>query len=171
MNIIKSELSDAKALLALVNSAYRGDTAKKGWTSEADLLGGTRIDLGNLQLLLQDPNTFIYKFLSEDNEIVGCILLEIKEHAIYLGMLTVKPTLQNSGIGKQLLQFAEKYAQEHQKHKIEMTVISKRTELIQWYNRNGYQDTGERKPFPELGPAFGIPKEPLEFVVLSKKIQ
>jgi hypothetical protein len=50
-----------------------------------------------------------------------------------------------------------------------MTVISVRNELIQWYQRHGYEHTGETKPFPN-DPKFGIPKQSLEFVVLKKSL-
>jgi hypothetical protein len=50
-----------------------------------------------------------------------------------------------------------------------MTVISVRTELIAWYERQGWSDTGKRKPFPENEP-FGSPKQPLEFIILKKKV-
>jgi ribosomal protein S18 acetylase RimI-like enzyme len=85
-------------------------------------------------------------------------------------MLTVRPHLQGKGIGKQLLKAAEEEASKQKCTSIFMTVISVREELIEWYVRNGYQLTGERKPFAFNDPRFGQPKMKLEFVVLEKKL-
>ncbi len=158
---------DIPALAQLVNRAYRGESSKKGWTTEADLLGGIRTSEDSLQVLLQNPNVVILKYISAD-QLIGCVSLETKGNTLYLGMLTVSPEAQAGGIGKQLLLASEKIATERQCRTITMTVITRRHELIAWYERRGYQSTGEIKPFP-TDPSFGIPKQPLEFVVLEKK--
>ena len=89
---------------------------------------------------------------------------------LYLGMLTVSPTLQNGGIGKQMMKASEQFAKEHDCSCVYMQVIKGRDELIAWYERQGYNDTGERKPFPHGDPRFGIPKKKLEFIILEKEI-
>jgi ribosomal protein S18 acetylase RimI-like enzyme len=104
-------------------------------------------------------------------EICGSVLLQIKDKKIYLGMLTVSPILQNKGIGKLLLQAAENYAVANQCFSIYMTVISLRTELIAWYERHGYQKTGEVVAFPMDDINYGIPKTFLEMIVLEKVIR
>jgi ribosomal protein S18 acetylase RimI-like enzyme len=86
-------------------------------------------------------------------------------------MLTVSPALQNSGIGKQLLQAAEAYARTQQCTSVVMSVISVRHELIQWYERHGYKKTGATKPFPADDRRFGIPKQFLEFSIMEKPLQ
>ena len=91
------------------------------------------------------------------------------DNAIYLGLFSVSPLVQNKGIGKQILVAAEEYAKQLQCSSINMTVISARTELIDWYKRNGYIDTGIRKPFLEDGIA-GKHLQPLEFMVLEKQM-
>ena len=163
-------IEDVSALNNLVNSAYRGESSKKGWTTEADLLGGVRTTEKGLSETMQTPKTTILKY-SEGDEILGCVMLLEKGDALYLGMLTVFPDLQGSGIGKKLLQFAEIFAQEKSISTIEMTVISARTELIAWYERHGYKKTGEVRPFPMNDPNFGEPKQHLEFVVMEKGIR
>ncbi len=165
--ITKATIEDIEALNKLVQSAYRGESSKKGWTSEADLLGGIRTSEKSLLDTIQTPKTFIFKY-SESGEILGCVMLAEKENAVYLGMLTVSPDLQGGGIGKKLLQYAEIFALEKGISKIEMTVISVRSELIAWYERHGYVRTGETKPFPMNDPSFGEPKQHLEFIVLEK---
>ncbi|AOW10453.1 GNAT family N-acetyltransferase [Flavobacterium gilvum] len=165
--ITTAVLDDVSALEKLVNSAYRGETSKQGWTTEANLLQGKRIDTHELSALFQNKENTILKF-TKDNTIVGCVLLVNKGDKIYLGMLTVSPNLQNSGIGKQLLKAAETHALELNINKIVMTVISIREELIAWYNRHGFADTGDREPFPLNDTDAIIAEKPLEFVVLEK---
>lgn len=160
---------DLLALLQLVNSAYRGDSSKAGWTTEADLLGGIRISETGLSAIFKNPSATILKAENKEGRLVGCVSLELQEDAMYLGMLTVEPGLQNTGIGKQLLRAGEVWAQKSDRQLIRMTVITLRDTLIAWYQRHGYQPTGETLPFPN-DPKFGIPKQPLEFMVLEKKL-
>lgn len=167
--ITKAVVADAPALDKLVNSAYRGDSSRQGWTTEADLLDGTRTDAAAITELIQNPDITVLKYVNE-REIQGCVELRNELGKLYLGMLTVKPHLQGKGIGKQLLIAAEEEAKKQKCASIFMTVISVRPELIHWYNRHGYQLTGERKPFAFNDPRFGQPKMKLEFVVLEKKL-
>jgi ribosomal protein S18 acetylase RimI-like enzyme len=165
--ITKATLDDVSFLNILVNSAYRGEHSKKGWTTEAYILDGIRISEKELFESIQKPDITIFKFTINE-EIIGCVMLAKKTNKLYLGMLTVSPELQNVGVGKALLKFSEEYAVELGLSKIVMTVISVRQELIAWYNRHGYIDTGQREPFPMNNPDFGLPKQKLEFVVLEK---
>ena len=158
--------ADIPALNQLVNSAYRGDSSRKGWTTEADLLGGIRTDEAGLQAMLDHSDTTILTYKT-DNQLIGCVYLEKKADAMYLGMLTVSPELQAAGIGRTLLEAAENRARVQHCRVITMTVIPQRTELLAWYERRGYQPTGETHPFP-TDPRFGLPKEPLSFIVLEK---
>ena len=119
---------------------------------------------------METPGVTILKYV-ESGEILACVELKKEGHQLYLGMLTVKPNLQGKGIGKQLLKAAEEEAVKQQCASVFMTVISVRKELIDWYVRNGYQLTGERKPFAFNDPRFGQPKMKLEFVVLEKKMK
>lgn len=167
--IVPATVADAHDLNVLVNSAYRGETSRQGWTTEADLLDGTRTDADVLAGLIQTPGTRILKYV-EDNQLLGCVELRNEKRTLYLGMLTVKPNLQGKGIGKILLKAAEDEAVRQGFAAIVMTVISSRKELIDWYVRHGYALTGERKPFAFNDPRFGQPKMNLEFVVLEKKI-
>lgn len=167
--IVKAVLADASALNQLVNSAYRGDTSRQGWTTEADLLDGTRIDEAALRELIEKPDTVILTY-REAGKLLGCVELRLQEGKLYLGMLSVKPDIQGKGVGKKLMQAAEDYAAQQNLNTIMMTVISVRKELIDWYIRHGYQLTGERKPFIVPDARWGIPKKELEFVVLEKRL-
>ena len=167
--ITKATVEDVFSLNKLINSAYRGESSKKGWTTEANILEGGRTTEMELTEIIQDKKNTILKF-TENNEIIGCVLLIEKEHQLYLGMLTVSPELQNSGIGKKLMQQAEIHASTLGLSKIVMTVITVREELIAWYKRHGYIDTGAREPFPSSEVFSQTSIEPLEFMVLEKRI-
>ena len=166
--ITQATIGDAAELSALINSAYRGETSKKGWTTEADLLEGTRTTPKELATIITTPHHYLLKFI-RDEKIIGSVLLIAKKEVLYLGMLTVSPELQNSGIGKQLLQAAEQLAQQLELSRIQMTVIGIRKELLAWYIRNGYEDTGVREPFPFGEGDKALTSEPLDFIVLEKK--
>jgi ribosomal protein S18 acetylase RimI-like enzyme len=167
--ISKALPTDASALNQLVNSAYRGDSSRQGWTTEADLLDGTRIDETAMRDLIEKPGTVILTY-REASELLGCVELRLQDGKLYLGMLSVKPNTQGKGIGKKLMHAAEDYARQQNITTIFMTVISVRQELIDWYIRHGYKLTGERKPFVVPDTRWGIPKIQLEFVVLEKSL-
>lgn len=163
---------DAAALQPLVHRAYRGDSARAGWTHEADLLDGQRIDAVDLESLIADP-TQVVIVAEASGAAVGCVQVSDKgEGLAYLGMLTVDPMLQGSGLGRALIDEAERVAKDRfGANRMEMTVIVQRTELIDWYVRRGYALTGERRPFPATDPRFGLPKrDDLEFVVLGRAL-
>lgn len=161
--------NEIEELVRLVNSAYRGESSKKGWTTEAELLDGVRTDKTAIASIITARNSLIKICRSGDESLIGCVYLHIDKSTLNLGMLTVSPTLQGKGIGKVLLKEAENYAKQNDCTAIEMTVIEQRTELLAWYNSKGYLPTGETKAFPD-DPAFGIPKQPLRFLVLRKII-
>ena len=167
--ITKATVGDVPALNKLINSAYRGEESKKGWSTEADMLDGTRIDEAALRDLIQKPETTFLKY-EEGGVLVGCVELRVEGRKLYLGTLSVNPNIQNKGIGKKLLHAGEEHAQKVGCTTMRMTVIDGREALIDWYVRHGYQLTGERMPFVVPDQRWGIPKQKLEFVVLEKKI-
>jgi len=169
MPIIKAARPDISELNILVNSAYRGETSKLGWTTEANLLDGIRIDEETLQGYFNNPNVIILKNVNERGQITGCVYLENKTPKLYIGMFSVSPLLQNEGIGRNLLLAAEAYANQLSCTTLTMTVISTRTELIAWYQRRGFSATGEVQPFHE-GTKFGVPKQAIELIVMEKNI-
>lgn len=167
--ISAATLQDVPELNVLVNSAYRGESSKKGWTTEEHLLGGIRTDESDLSELLQKENVTILKY-TKSGKIIGSVYLEKQIDKLYLGMLTVSPKLQGGGIGKKLMQAAEDLAKQNNIPKVSMTVISVRKELIEYYERRGYKNTGETKPFPMDDPKFGLPKQHLSFIVMEKDL-
>lgn len=168
--ISAAELKDVSELNVLVNSAYRGDLSRQGWTTEAELLDGIRIDDERLEELIRKPDAIILKYTDSNNKIIGCVHLEKKDNRMYLGMLTVSPTLQSKGIGKELINASEAHAKKNNCRSVYMSVITDRIELIAWYEKYGYKNTGVKKPFPMGDPRFGLPKKQLEFVILEKDL-
>lgn len=162
---------DIPALVALINSAYRGEGSKQGWTTEADLIGGLRTDEEDLTGIFKDPDTTFLKYSNEAGELTGCMRLQQRGNRLYLGMLTVAPTLQAQGLGKKLLKAADEMAKTKQCQAIFMTVFSVRPELIAWYERHGYRKTGEVIPF-QHNEKYEVVSEglKLEFLVLEKPV-
>ena len=162
-----------EALCVLVNSAYRGESSKRGWTTEADLLGGQRTDAGKLLEMIQNADSRVEILESNDGRLLGCVYLKREgAGACYLGMLTVDSTLQAKGRGKRLLERSEEIAREWGCGRMRMTVISARKELIAYYERRGYRKTGATEPFPDKDPRFGLPKvKGLMFLELEKTMR
>ncbi len=155
-------------IVSLLNSAYRGESSKAGWTTEAHLIGGNvRANAQQVANVIAMQNSVVLLYTNENEDTIGCVNLQIHKHGIYLGMFSVQPALQGAGIGKKLLKAAEEFALTNGVNRVYMTVIDKRTELIDWYKRNGYKDTGERKPFLEDG-ITGNHLQPLQFAYLEK---
>ena len=169
-NIVIATISDSADIISLLNSAYRGEASKSGWTTEAHLIAGeSRTNEAGLQQVMQQAGSVILKYTDAAQQIIGCVNLQQHGNKIYLGMFSVSPVQQGGGIGKQMLQAAEEYAGHLQCTAIYMSVISVRTELINWYIRHGYGDTGERKPFIE-DDTTGKHLQALEFMTLEKNL-
>lgn len=170
MPVLIATTDDIPEILLLINSAYRGDASREGWTTEANLIEGEiRTDENDLMQLMKIPGAVFLKFVNESGKIDGAVFLQKVNTKLYLGMLSVTPRLQAKGIGKELMKGADIYGSENGCRRIFMRVISLRHELIAWYERKGYYVTGEREAFP-AGNQFGTPTQPLEFLIMEKKI-
>lgn len=163
--------ADVQDINNLVNSVYRGESSREGWTTEADLLGGQRIDPARVRELMKTKTQVILIALLGE-KLVGCVHLEKKDVVCYLGMLSVDVKLQGQGLGRLMIEKGESYAQTSFGCTLmEMTVVGQRSELIEYYQRRGYKLSGERREFPMNDPRFGIPKRSdLYFEVLVKKL-
>jgi GNAT superfamily N-acetyltransferase len=166
MEIRMATADDVDEVVALVQSAYRGKASRAGWTTEADLLDGQRTDPDEVRSVI--PHLLL---AHDDGELMGCCVLETRDDHGYFGMFAVRPRLQSRGVGSRLLEAAENRAREAGLTRVEMTVLAIRSELIAFYLRRGYVDTGEHKPFPYGDERFGKPRrDDLVFTVLVKQL-
>lgn len=162
---------DIPDLLTLVQSAYRGDSSRVGWTTEADLLDGQRTDAEALAADLANPRLTVLYAVDVDGPLACAAITDKGDGVGYFGMFAVRPAAQGARIGSALLTAAENFARGFGAVRMEMTVIAQRTDLIEWYLRRGYQLTGERAPFPYGDERFGLPRrDDLEFVVLARPL-
>ncbi|WP_313914194.1 GNAT family N-acetyltransferase [Tahibacter sp.] len=167
--------ADIPAIVALVESAYRGDVSKQGWTTEADFLEGQRTDADSVAALVARGYSRIV-LAERDGGLLCCCHIERLQqdgrNIGYFGMFAVDPRLQGGGVGKQVLAEAERIAKvEWNCDEMQMTVITVRESLIAWYERRRYVRTGVLKPFPYGDERFGIPtRDDLQFEVLAKAL-
>ncbi|MFF3732440.1 GNAT family N-acetyltransferase [Streptomyces sp. NPDC002476] len=163
--------ADVPVLVALVESAYRGDSSRVGWTTEADILDGRRTDPDGVREVVEAPGSRLL-VVERDGTVVACCQLERRGDAAYFGMFAVRPDLQGAGLGKVVIAEAERAVREDWgATEMHMTVISVREELIAWYERRGYRRTGRTSPFPYGDERFGIPqRDDLVFELLIKEL-
>jgi ribosomal protein S18 acetylase RimI-like enzyme len=162
---------DVDVLVALVESAYRGDSSRTGWTTEADILEGQRTDPQGVLAVIEDPDSRLLT-VERDGAVVACCQLEHRGEHAYFGMFAVSPAQQGAGLGKTIIAEAERRAAETWGvGEMHMTVIDAREELIAWYERRGYRRTGRFSPFPYGDERFGIPqRDDLRFELLVKPL-
>ena len=175
LNFYKAELVDAEAIAKLVNAAYRGETSRKGWTTEADILDGLRTTTAEVSKMIKRKDAFILIGVYRD-EIVATIYCEWQELAfkdtVHFGMIAVKPSLQNKGYGKKMIQAAEAMTlREWRVAGFHMAVISIRHELIAFYERLGYKRTGEFADFPVKSDLWQPKVEGLNLQYLAKLVE
>jgi len=160
--------SDAPAIAALVEAAYRGDESRRGWTTEASLFPDNRTNLQEVAGLLADPDAR-FVLARDGADLVGCAMIRNEHGSGYFGMFAVQPGLQGAGLGKQLLAFAEEQAIALWScREMAMTVINIREELVAFYLRRGYRQTAT-KPFP-FDKEPGARRKDFHFLVLSKPL-
>ncbi|MEU6217571.1 GNAT family N-acetyltransferase [Streptomyces sp. NPDC047022] len=163
--------ADVGVLVALIESAYRGDASRVGWTTEADILKGQRTYPERIHALIESPGSRMLT-VERDGAAVACCQLEHRGDHAYFGMFAVSPTLQGAGLGRAVLAEAERAARTvWGVLEMRMTVISAREDLIAWYERRGYRRTGLMSPFPYGDERVGIPqRDDLEFELLVKPL-
>jgi ribosomal protein S18 acetylase RimI-like enzyme len=166
--------ADLDAIAALVNSAYRGDASRAGWTTEADYLDGQRTDAERLrEQLAATPGAVLLTLRDDDAALLGSVWLEPRDTDVwYLGMFTIRPDLQARGLGRTLLDEAERFVRARGARRMRITVIQLRGPLIAWYERRGFRATGESVPFPYGDVRNGIPlRDDLQLLVFEKPLR
>lgn len=171
MTLRQATEADVPALLELIQSAYRGDASRAGWTTEADLLDGSRTDADLLRMDLADPATTLLVEADSGGLLACCAITGRDDGTAYFGTFAVRPGAQGSGVGGRMLTAAEARARAAGCARMEMTVLAQRPELLAWYARRGYARTGGTRPFPYGDERYGRPlREDLEFLVLAKPL-
>ncbi|ALF60143.1 GNAT family N-acetyltransferase [Psychrobacter urativorans] len=185
ISLRQAELADINALEQLLNRCYRH---AEGWTNEADLIGGIRITAAELAAVIAEPKHYLFVYPKTDTgnrdgietgELLGCIAVDMQDNAdkssAYIGMFAVHPELQGQGIGHQMLQAAETFANRHlqsraQPSHITMSILSHRPELLAYYERRGYRLSGASMPFPDDGNNGEPKRADLQLLALEKII-
>lgn len=171
LDLRAATVADIDPIVALVESAYRGDASRVGWTTEADFLGGRRTGADDVLACLERPRSRIV-LAERGGQLLACAHVAVEDGAGYFGMFAVRPERQGGGIGKHVLAECERIARdEWNLQAMRMTVIDIRDELIAFYLRRGYRRTGVTKPFPYGDARFGMPmRDDLRFEILEKDL-
>ena len=169
MQFRRATHDDVSAIVALVESAYRGDASRAGWTTEADFLDGRRTDADDVRTCIERG---LILLAEEAGALVACANVAEEDGAGYFGMFSVVPSRQGGGIGSRVLAEAERIVRDEWHLPVmRLTVIDIRDELAAYYERRGYVRTGKKKPFPYGDERFGVPKrDDLRFEVLEKQL-
>lgn len=164
-------IASLPGLLTLVQDAYRGPASRRGWTTEADLLDGSRTDADLVRTLLVSVHDAV--LIAGDRRAPdACCTVGVHGGRADFGMFAVRPEAQGRGIGDAMLRAAEEHVRRRwAADALQLGVIGVREELIAWYERRGYARTGETEPFPYGDERYGRPRrEDLELVVLRRPL-
>ncbi|MGV2129530.1 GNAT family N-acetyltransferase [Agrobacterium vitis] len=172
MRLTIANQNEIDIVVDLVNEAYRG-VSNHGWTTEAGLIEGHRVDRAAVKRMIDGEQTKI--LLAKDqtsHQIQGCVAVRpVKNNEWYLSMLAVNPARQTTGIGRSIMTAAETFVGERGGLSIDISVIGIRDSLIAWYERRGYEKTGEIEPFPYDDPSVGVPLlDDLTLITLRKSL-
>ncbi len=161
LSVRPATVADAEAVAALVHASYRSEESRRGWTTEADLVGGQRADAAMVRHLVGLPDDVVLTAVDDDGRPLACCHLERRGGSAYLGMFAVRPGEQGRGVGRAMLAAAEAHARDTWgATRVEITVLNHRPELLAWYERCGFVPTGESHPFPYDDRRFGEPRRP-----------
>ena len=154
-----AEASDARQIMAVINSAFR--------VAEEFFCFEDRITLEEVERLLTTGTFLVAEAPARgDRVLAGCVYVELKDNdRAYLGLLSVDPSQQQSGLGSSLMVAAEKHCRELGRRFMDIWIVNLRTELGPFYRRRGYVETGTQ-PFP---PEVQT-KHPCHFITMTKPL-
>jgi ribosomal protein S18 acetylase RimI-like enzyme len=141
---------DAPQVQQLVESAFRAEESRAGWTDDLGLSSEFRIDVKDIMAMITNPDGVMLMATDENNTLLGSIGTSKRgnNHA-RMFMLAVDESQRRGGIGGQILTYAEDYGSRiWGVTTFELNALSSRKQLIAWYARRGYKETGETSPFP-----------------------
>lgn len=172
MPLVVARPADIGDVVALVESAFRGDASRVGWTTEADLLDGRRTGPDEIEAIMRDPAQRVLIERDGAGGLQASAVVARDGDAAWFGMLAVVPARQGEGTGRRVLEAIEGWVSAHwQSRRMRLKVIAQRAELIAWYERRGYRITGETEPFYYGDERFGLPRRPdLSFIVMEKDL-
>jgi N-acetylglutamate synthase-like GNAT family acetyltransferase len=146
--------ADAARITTLINSAFR--------IAEGFFIDGRRISEADVK---QHLTKGAFLLAEDDDKLNGCVYVELRGERSYLGLLSVDPACQQSGLGSFLMVAAENYCRERGSRLMEIYIVNLRKELPPFYRRRGYVETGTT-PFPEHIET----KVPCHFINMSKAL-
>jgi ribosomal protein S18 acetylase RimI-like enzyme len=113
-----------------------------------------------------------------DGRIVGSIRVrDVEDRAGYFGLLAVEPAAQGRGVGRALIELAERTSRDRGATSMELRLLVPRegtdpgkSKLYDWYGRLGYEEV-ERGDFGESHPAaVGEWRTPLDVLTMRKRL-
>ena len=175
MVLRKAVEADYEEIIDLANLAYRGrEGATASWNIEKGIVGGQRLDHSLLheELAAKPDGALLVYRESGNGPLLGTAWLNPESDDVWsMGLLTVRPELQNQQLGRRLLAAAEDYAGSRGAKRMRIGVLHVRDTLIAWYERRGYRATGDTEPYPIDDPRFGTPlQENLRFLIMEKQL-
>ncbi|HKE20953.1 MAG TPA: GNAT family N-acetyltransferase [Bryobacteraceae bacterium] len=152
--------ADREALQRLINEAFVVERLIKK-------SGGDRLDAAGRELdELFARGTFLV--CEENGELAACVYLEPRGDHYYLGLLSVCPHRQGSGLGRQMALASEEFAKERGGQRIDLRVVSpRRDELVPFYAKLGYTEQGTQDYPPELAAEMELPGH---FILMAKEL-
>ena len=148
MQIRRAGTDDAEFLVRVINLAFQ---------VEKFFIAGDSIDLPQVR-----------DFLSKGEFLVaerGCVYIEPRGDRCYLGLLSVDPSSQGTGLGRQLLRAAEERARELGCAFMDLRVVNLREELPPFYAHMGYAPSGTSE-----FPADVQTLQPCHFIHMSRPL-
>ena len=144
--------ADAAKITSVINAAFR--------IAEGFFVDGPRISQAEVEQLLVKGSFLLAEV---DDKLNACVYVELRGERSYLGLLSVDPSCQKSGLGSVLMLEAENFCRARGSRFMDILIVNLREELPGFYRHRGYVENGTT-PFPEDVPT----KVPCHFINMTK---